>query len=285
MLIKKRQRDRISKMSTDESNEINQHEAENNIQQTPNQNQQTVVREIPGYYFDYEKNKYFLITNDHTKRFSDYLQEKDKKIITEIEHITKIQKSKSKIIDINKLFQTNKQSLFHLISNSKFMDKNEINFSKSIMNLKTKQIHENIIVQELKLKQWFHQFVLFNFQNHDFVMTFDNSLNKTKIFIEKIISDNENKPTINVSSLRYFEPEYKNSQFSSVKIIDDFLILIYKEELFFICLNEIFYTQDKLKVFHHKFQIKKTPPQTFKWPIIKKLSKNNEYLLLFYRSK
>jgi hypothetical protein len=39
------------------------------------------VKEIPGFYFDYEKNRYFPITNAHNKVYSEYMKDKNKHVV------------------------------------------------------------------------------------------------------------------------------------------------------------------------------------------------------------
>ena len=56
------------------------------------------VKEIPGFYYDYEKNRYFSNKNAHNQSYSDFLSNKNKTIV------------KNKMIDFSfniNLFNTN----------------------------------------------------------------------------------------------------------------------------------------------------------------------------------
>ena len=39
------------------------------------------VKEIPGFYYDYEKNRYFSNKNAHNQSYSDFLSNKNKTIV------------------------------------------------------------------------------------------------------------------------------------------------------------------------------------------------------------
>jgi hypothetical protein len=245
------------------------------------------VREIPGYYFDYEKNKYFPIKNAHMKSFTEFITEKHKNIIkNENIKINSKEKGKLKENKIPKISNEIKNlSLFQLLRNSKKLHQEEIkeniHYKQKIQN----HISEHLFTKEIKHKTNYNKYNLLKFNNKFFIVTLDNNEENTKILIEEIIINGNIFDTVKIRELDF---QYRNKTFNSFKLIDNFLIMIFNFELFFIKLDDIFKLTAPEIIYNNFSNIidfkKKRMPLTFEWPIIKKIG-NKKFILLFYKSK
>lgn len=276
----------------------------NRVQETsnciPNKKEETKIREIPGFYFDYEKNRYFPNKNAHMKTFSNFLSIKNDKTIEnkKFEQKIKLEKSKEKklrqenIISKEKrnlILQSNlkKFSIFSLVSKQKFFDKNSLIINYKLKEFKENNCLKNFSVKELKYKVRANRYEFTAYENKKFLFTLDNSEETSRILIEYIFVKSNSEVEYNL--IREIKFSYKHKNFNSFKIVNHCLFIYCEYDLFIVRLNEIFsLTKDEIKIYHvnlHKYLFKlKNIPLTFDWPLIKKKNRR-EFIILFYKSK
>jgi hypothetical protein len=271
---------------------------ENTVQEEETKKEEPInVREIPGFYYDYEKNRYFPLKNNNMTYFSEYINQNNQNIIKN----KNIKQEKDEKYEQQKIINAKKEkpksvSLFNMIKNLK----TNINFKKEMQkNEKFKSLvlnynKNNINLLEIKKKSTFCMYEIMKIQKYEFLLTFDHSDYENEFIFEniKIIKEYNNYIT-KLEPYSKFKFEFSDKIFESFKIIENYLILVKATELFLIDIesllnpssNQIIYYND----FKNNLQKMKNLPMTFKWPIIKKINyrnstKKNYYVLLYYRS-
>jgi hypothetical protein len=304
MLFRKRQRERIMKMV--KNCERRQEEAEseeNSVENSEN------IREIPGYYYDYEKKKYFPIKNSHMKVFSEYLSDKNKKIVSIEGEKTKFS-SKDSNSRLNKNFESERKirkgdlerpenfSLYKLVNISKMLKSPIVHSNKNYKNLIKSHINSNLFVEELKYKSYLEKYEFLHFDGKDFLCTLNNSEEKTKILIERIIikKSQTGKFVLDIVNVREIIFTFGDKNFTNFKFLKTqnkeettlrYLIVVSNFELFFITLEEIF-TLKEPKFFSVNLTKNvryKNIPCTYDWPMILPTNKRDEFILLYYKCK
>lgn len=262
--------------------------------------EETKVREIPGFYFDYEKNRYFPNKNAHMNTFSNFLSIKNDKTIENKKFEQKIKLEKSKETKLkqenivskekrNLILHSNitKFSIFSLVSKQNFFHKNSLIINNKLKEFKENNCIKNFSVKELKYKVRTNKYEFTAYENKKFLFTLDNSEEISRILIEYIFVKSNSE--VDYNPIREIKFSYKHKIFSSFKIVNNCLFIYCEYDLFMVRLNEIFsLTRDEIKIYHvnlHKYLFKlKNIPLTFDWPLIKKKSRR-EFIILFYKSK
>ena len=249
------------------------------------------VRDLPGLYYDYEKNRYFPIKNAHNKSYSDFLSNKNKTIVKnkliEKSHETKIQQTKSYLKSSNEW----NFSLFNMMKNLNQMNKSQILENTNLTKLKYNIEIENIFVKELKPKFRDNKYQMICVDNRNFLFTLDktNEDSISRILIDTIILK---KPDNSVESvqIREISLKYKERQFNTFKIVENLLILVSSFEIFVIRINELL-SLDTLRTFYYNFYMdipnKHQIPINFDFPDVKIVDYSKEKLklaFLFYKS-
>jgi hypothetical protein len=280
--------------------QINLNKVQENSNNISNTKEEKKVREIPGFYFDYEKNRYFPNKNAHMNTFSNFLNNKNEKTIEnkKFEEKIKLEKSKEKKLKHEEKFNKEnrnvilkkdetKYSIFSLISNQKFIDKNSLIKNNKLKEFKENHLIKNFSVKELKYKVRANKYEFITYENKKFLFTLDNSEESSRILIEHIFV----KPNLEVEydQIRELKFSYRHKTFSSFKVVNNHLFIYCEFDLFMVRLNEIFsLSRDEIKLYHvnlHNYLFKiKNIPLTFDWPIIKKKTRR-EFIILFYKSK
>ena len=262
MLIKKRHRQRVIKMAqkfnTKTKSEIIEKDQSNN-------------KEIDGLYYDKELNRYFPTKNNLMDSFSDYIKKQNKRLV--------INKNNEIIINID---APQTESMFNLIKSFKINTKSYLKQNKKFLEIKDNFIANNIKIEKIKMKFHLCDYCLFSYQDKSFMITLDNTENHSHLMIEEIINFNNQFETIKVRDifLKYFDKKCEK-----IKAFDNWILIYFQKEIFFICIENIFNTKNIdifLFNFQKYFQSMLKMPLTYEWPIIKKIE-NNEYGLLFYK--
>jgi hypothetical protein len=288
MLYRKRHRDRLLSYHNYRSSHQNQSNY-NNVNTsseiktdsiTEQNNTEAItnkpVLEIPGFYFDYEKNRYFPLKNSHMQSFSDYKQNLQASVVKSKQDKHNKEKTKRK----NSLEDTKHISLYKLISHLNIFNKTDIMKSNSVNQKLFEYRKANLKLIELKKKAYATHYSLMKFNNNNYICSFNTHENTNNIYIEEIIQEADG--TINLTVLRHINVIYGDCTFKSFRVVDNLLILIKGYDLCFIPINGILQLR-KSKVFHinfkHHHKLTKYP-KSFNWPVVKHMS-GEKYLVVF----
>ena len=217
------------------------------------------IIDIPGFYFDFEKQRYFPIENKNKgslKSYSDIIEEKNKRNINQ------------KIIKYNNN-KSNQISNFQLIRYQKYYENSFINKNINKQNM----LSNNFMITSLGEKNDNLPYKLFN---EKFLIKLQYDINYTCLLIIKI--NNEN----------YIKKIIIDEKFDNFKIVEDSIFLI-KDYTNIFCLSDF----SKLlknnnenikisitKVFSLRIPNFKSIPIMYDWPIIQ-----NYHLTFYYLIK
>lgn len=250
------------------------------------------IKEIPGFYYDYEKNRYFPLKNCHNKVFSDYLETKNKKLIENKnleDRKTHIIENKNNLdfnpTQKNPKFTCKNVSFFNLLRNITKFKKPEIMSNDNIIKVLNNYRMDRIYVKEFKIRFKDNKYELVFFDDKNFLLTLDNTTdNLSTIYVEKISLNLDN--AVQTSYIREIKMKYKDKKFNTFKIIENLLIVISNYEVFIVRINELF-NLDKLIIFYYNLNPeifnKNNIPTYFDFPKIQLIEKNNNgiYILCF----
>jgi hypothetical protein len=234
------------------------------------------VMEIPGFYFDYEKDRYFPLKNPHMQTFSEHTKRVNNEVIKSKQHKHErgVKKSVNKQID-------DALSVYYLKTHSYGFNKNQIIGNLNMKAAKTEYLKRKIGIYELKKKAYMTKYELMRIDGLYYLISFDTIENSNNLYIERLAQE---EGDIDLQNLRHVTVKYGDFIFKNLKVINNLIALVKGYELFFIPIQEILNLK-KAKVFHinlnDRFKLKKYPI-TFNWPIIKQIT-NDDYIILFNR--
>lgn len=239
------------------------------------------IREIPGYYYDYEKERYFPLKNSHMKSFSEFIETKNKIIAKNIE----IKNYKKDTIK-NKTVELNPDSMFNIITRIKNLKVQEIrnnkNYNKIIYNFKV----NNLNVIDLKIKDQNTIYQLSNLTD-SFLISYDTSDIDNIFLVEKI--ENLNGEILRLKKHKVLRIKFRENNFDDFRIFNNEFILIIDRKLIFIDNQALIFDNEKAKGsvkfidLTYNLRSLKIVPENFRWPIIQQNSNNSQFILLFYK--
>ncbi len=250
------------------------------------------IREIPGYYFDYAQNKYFPLTNSHTRKYSEYLNEKNTKHIKNV----KIRKENN-IVENNDNVQSlplksKDYSMFKLLNSS-----NRIKGESLFNNINYKErnkdfLSESILFKEIRYRDSQEKYNYCNLGGINLLIILDNSYDSySKILIEEICANEETlQATILVKSITI---RNRNKKIDNIQIINreedtNYILIFYEFELVILDIEDLMFNNEyslfKINL-KHNLKGLNSIPKTIDWPVVT-LGPRCDYLsMLYFKSK